>query len=265
MMEAGSPTLPLVARAIETDRNYFELGARIEPLPGADLVLMEGLAAAAPGAVIQRVQPSIVAGLAERWLSEAERALAAAGANIARIDLEDRDGPVDTLFRSAGYEDREELIFARSHGEASTGLVLRKVESDADWDRKRSLHQRISTPPDGHRTSPADWVALERRKCDAGMEAYLAERDGEPVGAIGALRGDGVLRLKNIVVHPAYRRQGIGLGMLGHLGMIGMSRGISEHVVFAVRGEIGELLYRAAGMRMIGSVVEWSKQLRGGD
>ena len=97
------------------------------------------------------------------------------------------------------------------------------------------------------------------------MEAYLVERDGETVGAIGALPGDGVLRLKNIVVHPAYRRQGIGRAMLGYLEATGASRGISDHIVFAVRGEIGELLYRAAGMRVIGSVVEWSKPLGHGD
>jgi hypothetical protein len=49
--------------------------------------------------------------------------------------------------------------------------------------------------------------------------------------------------------------------MLGHLGNVARDRGISEQCVFAVRGEIGELLYRAAGMRVIGSVVEWSKRL----
>jgi ribosomal protein S18 acetylase RimI-like enzyme len=255
----------LLARAIDTDRDYFELGAKLEDLPGAVLAWLPGLEAAAPGAVIQRVDPAIVAAQGEQWLVEAGRALSRVGAATARVYLEERHEPVDALFQSAGYVGREELIFAHSFDAPRPGLVVNRVESDADWDRKLRLHRFISTPPDGHPTSASDWVALERRKCEAGMEAYLVERDGETVGAIGALRGDEVLRLKNIVVHPAYRRQGIGLGMLGHLGMIGASRGISDQVVFAVRGEIGELLYRAAGMREIGSIIEWSKPLRDRD
>ena len=255
----------LLACAIETDRDYFELGAMVEPLPGAVLAWLPGLESAAPGAVIQRVDPAIVAERGKQWLAEAEGALARVGAATARVYLEDRHDRVDALFRSAGYVDREELIFAGSFEAPGPELTLKRVESETDWDRKLRLHQLIATPPDGHPTSASDWVALERRKCEAGMEAYLVERDGETVGAIGALRGDGVLRLKNIVVHPAYRRQGIGLAMLGHLGTTGASRGISDHIVFAVRGEIGELLYRAAGMGEIGSVVEWSKSLGDGD
>jgi ribosomal protein S18 acetylase RimI-like enzyme len=250
-----------LARSIETDRDYFELGARLERLPGAVLAWMPGLASAAPGAVIQRVEEATVAEGAEQWLSRAEQALSDVGAAIARIYLERPNERIDGSFRKAGYVDREELIFANSFGPPAPGLEVRLVENDSDWDRKLRLHELISTPPDGHQTSASDWVALERRKCEAGMEAYLVERDGETVGAIGALRGEGVLRLKNIVVHPAHRRRGVGLAMLGHLGMIASSRGISDQIVFAVRGEIGELLYRAAGMREIGSVVEWSKPL----
>ena len=262
-MTTASPSGPrsFLARSIETDRDYFELGARVERLPGAVLAWMPGLASAAPGAVIQRVDEAAVAEGAGQWLSRAEHALSDVGAAIARIYLEGRHDRIDGPFRKAGYIDREELIFANSFGQPDPGLEVRLVESDSDWDRKLRLHQFIATPPDGHQTSASDWVALERRKCEAGMEAYLVERDGETVGAIGALRGEGVLRMKNIVVHPAHRRQGVGLGMLGHLGTIGMSRGLSDQIVFAVRGEIGELLYRAAGMREIGSVVEWSKPL----
>ena len=252
----------LLARAIETDRDYFELGARTEQLPAAVLAWLPGLESAAPGAVVQRLEPAIVAEQGRRWLVETERALSRVGAAIARVYLEDRHARLDPLFRSAGYVDREELIFAHSFEAPGAGLTLTRVKSEADWDRKLRLHQLISTPPDGHPTSASDWVALERRKCDAGMEAYLVERDGVTVGAIGALRGNGVLRLKNIVVHPGCRRQGIGLGMLGHFGTRPLSQGISEQCVFAVRGEIGELLYRAAGMRQIGSVVEWSKPLK---
>jgi ribosomal protein S18 acetylase RimI-like enzyme len=250
-----------LASAIETDRRYFELGARLERLPGADLAWMPGLASAPAGAVIQRVDPETVLTEGSSWLFRTERALSDLGARTSRIYLDESHDASDHLFRDAGYSKREELIFAHSLGAPKPGLRIVRVESDLDWDRKLELQQSMPTPPDGHSTSALDWIELERRKCDAGMEMYLAEWDGEPVGAIGAMKGDGLLRLKNIAVHPAHRRKGVGLRMLGHLGISARERGISEQCVFAVRGEIGELLYRAAGMRVVGSVIEWSKPL----
>ena len=250
-----------LASAIETDRRYFELGANIEQLSGARLAWMPGLTSAPAAAVIQRVDPETVATEGKPWLSRAEQALSGIGCQMARVYFDRRHAASEQLFRDAGYEEREELIFAHSLGPPEPGLSMARVESASDWDRKLQLQQIMTTPPDGHSTDPADWIALERRKCGAGMEMYLAEIDGEAIGAIGAIRGDGLLRLKNIAVHPSHRRTGVGLRMLGHLGEISRERGISEQCVFAVRGEIGELLYRAAGMRIIGSVIEWSKPL----
>ena len=250
-----------LASAIETDRRYFELGARIEPLPGAELAWMPGLASAPAGAVIQRVEPDAAVAAGPRWLAAAEQALSSVGAQTARIYLDRPNDALDPIFQAAGYEMREELIFCDELAPPEPGLVLRPVESASDWERKLRLQTSMAQPPDGHSTPAPDWVALERRKCEAGMEMYLAEWEGEAVGAIGALAGEGLLRLKNIAVHPAHRRKGVGLRMLGHLGAIARDRGISEQCVFAVRGEIGELLYRAAGMRVIGSVIEWSKRL----
>ena len=264
MPETLADTDAQLASAIETDRRYFELGATIENLPGAQVAWMPGLASAPAGAVVQRVDPGTMMTMGKRWLAKAEEALSDVGARAARIYLDGSHG-ADALFRQAGYSKREELIFSHKLGPPRPGLNMVPVESESDWGRKLRLQQSMPTPPDGHSTSAVDWIALERRKCDAGMEMYLAERDGEPVGAIGAMKGDGLLRLKNIAVHADHRRKGIGLRMLGHLGAIAQGRGISEQCVFAVRGEIGELLYRAAGMRVIGSVIEWSKPLGGSD
>lgn len=258
MPEAMAEPGAHLVSAIETDRRYFELGARLERLPGAVLAWMPDLAATPAGAVIQRVEPEAVGPL---WIAGAEQALTDLGSRTARIYLDRRNDALDPVFQDAGYEKREELIFCDELAPPEPGLRLRPVESDFDWERKLQLQQRMIQPPDGHSTPAHDWIALERRKCEEGMEMYLAEWEGEAVGAIGAMNGNGLLRLKNIAVHPAHRRKGVGLRMLGHLGNIARDRGISEQCVFAVRGEIGELLYRAAGMRVIGSVVEWSKRL----
>lgn len=256
-------TAAVFARAIETERAYFELGAKVERLPGAFLAWIPGLARSPAGAVIHRVEPAVIAALGETWVILAERALADVGAGMARIYCDARGSEADDLLRRAGYSDRDELVLAHLLQEPAPGLSLRPVKSDEDWERKLRLHATMQISPDGHSNRASDWVALERRKCADGMDAFLAEVDGETVGAIGAVWGDGLLRMKNVVVHPAHRRRSIGRALLSHIAAIGRERGVSEQCIFAVKGEAGELLYRAAGMQVVGTQVEWSKQIAG--
>ena len=250
-----------VQRALGTERTYFELGARIEQLPGAIFAWMPGLTASPGGAVVHRVQQEVVASLGQPWIDQAEDAFAAVGAGLARIYVDQRDSAADRAFRAAGYVPRDELVFVHSLPEPSAGVTLRPVVKQEDWSDKLRLHEAVESPPDGHQTSALEWVELEQRKCSAGMEAFLAETDGEVVGAIGAVWGDEILRLKNLVVRPDRRRRAVGQAMICATAAMGKERGIGRQCVFAVRGEAGEFLYRAAGMHVAGIQVEWSKPL----
>lgn len=249
------------ARAIETDRAYFEMGAMVESLPGAKLVWMPGLTASPAGAVIHRVDPAVVGAIGEQWLVEAERALVRVGAGLARIYLDARDPRTDALLRSAGYLDREELVFGHDLPDPPIAMRLHPVRSDEDWERKRQFHQAADSTPDGHSHHAGDWVAMERRKCEHGMEAHWAEIGETIVGMIGLFEGDGVLRLKNLVIHPAYRRRAVATALLSHAAAIGRKLGFSYQCTLAVSGEAGEYLYRAAGMQLIGSQVEWTRRM----
>jgi ribosomal protein S18 acetylase RimI-like enzyme len=251
----------LLARAVETDRIYFELGAALGQLPGATLAWMPGLTRSAAAAVIHRVDPTVVAELGDGWIRQAEQVLHQAEAGLARVYLDARHAGADEVLRRAGYVDRDELVFVHSLPAPPADLQLRPVETAADWIDKARFHETIDETPDGHANGAADWVELERRKCAEGMDAFLAELDGTTVGAIGAIWGDGILRMKNVVVHPAHRRRSVGLGMLSLVAALGRARGISQVCVMAVRGDAGELLYRSAGMQMVGTQVEWSKQI----
>lgn len=262
-VEALPKTTSLLARAIETDRIYFEQGAELKDLGGAILAWMPGLTRSAAAAVIHRVEPAAIVEGGATWLKQAEGAIVATGAALSRIYLDERNEQGDEVLRRAGYVDRDELVFAHSLPDPSIGLVLRPVTTEADWDEKLWFHLAVDETPDGHFNRAADWVALEKRKCAAGMEAFLAELDGEVVGAIGAIWGDGIARTKNIVVHPNYRRRAIGKAMLCSIAALGCRRGVFEQCVMAVRGEAGELLYRSAGMDMVGLQVEWSKPIAG--
>lgn len=253
----GIETSKSLARAIETDRAYFELGARIDALSGAQLAWMEGLAGMPAGAVVQRIEANAPNAV---WLELVERALLGIGAGMARIYP---DYAVDeAVFRNGGYEDRDEVFFtSNSLPTAPPGFALRPLATEQDWQDKLRFHVEAGQTPDSHPNAPADWAELERRKCRHGMEAFLVESEGIAVGAIGAIWFDRLLRLKNVLVHPDHRRRSVGRTMLSLMADLGRARGVSELCVVAVRGEPGERLYRTCGMQMIGTQVEWSKQL----
>ena len=252
---------PALARAIETDRIYFDQGAERTQLDGAVLAWMPGFTASAAAAVIHRVDPELIARRGAAWVAEADAAMADTGAGLARIYLDGRHVEAGEQLRRSGYSERDELVFVGDLPDPPADMVLRAVTSDADWQAKLAFHAAVDETPDGHGNRAAGWVAQERRKCAEGMNAFLIELEGVVVGAIGAVWGQGIVRAKNIVVHPAHRRRTIGKAMLGHIAALGRARGVSEQCVMAVRGEAGELLYRAAGMEMVGFQVEWSKLL----
>lgn len=250
-----------LAGAIESDRRYFEMGARIDRLPGAELAWMPGLSRAPAAVVIHRVVPEVVAAVGPAWAFDAERALRRIGAPMARIYLDRPGTAADSVLHQAGYASRRELVFAGDLRGSVGVMTLRRLRDDGEWRRKLRFHEETPERPDGHNTAASDWVRLERAKCAAGMQAFLAEVDGKTVGAIGLVRSGRLLRMKNIAIHPAFRRRGFGLAMLRSLAALGRSMGLSTQCILAVEGEVGERLYRAAGLDAIGAQVEWSKTL----
>lgn len=251
-------------RAVATDREYFELGADTANLPGAVMAWMPGLSSLPGAAVVHRVDPDVVVARGEGWVEQTEQALAGLGATLARVYVDGSTSAAGPLFRRAGYKGRRELVFVGSLPEPPPEIALEPVATADDWQAKRQLHEAVQAPPDGHGCEAAYWVELERRKCEAGMEMFLARKDGEVIGSAGLLCGESIARIKNIVVHPAHRRRSVGRAILSHIATIGRGRGIARQCILAVEGDPGELLYRACGMHIAGVQVEWSKLLARG-
>jgi ribosomal protein S18 acetylase RimI-like enzyme len=259
----GSGSAPALARALATERRYFEMAAQVRPLPGATLAWMPAHAGSPAAAVIHRADAAAIARLGSAWVDAAQQALADAGIRLARIYLNGSDEAADALLRGAGFTSRRELVFVASLTDAEADLALVAVASEEDWARKRVLHEAADSSPDGHATIAADWVAIERAKCAHGMNCFLAERDGAAIGAVSAIWGEGMLRFKNLVVHPAYRRTAVASALLARLAAFGRQRGYGEQCALALAGESGEKLYRALGMAEVGSQIEWSRCLSG--
>ena len=260
-LPCGPTRAALLAQAIESDRTYFELAAEVGRLAGATLAGVPGLAHSPAGAVVHRVDPDAIADGGAAWIGMAETAMAGIGAGLYRIYLDGPDERADAVLRAAGYVARDELVFLDCLPNPSLDVMLRPVASGIDWAAKLHFHEAADRTPDGHGNGTADWVELERRKCRAGMNAYLAELDGEVVGAVGAIWCGDFVRTKNLLVAPGSRRRGIARAMIGRLAVLGRQRGVSKQCFLAVGGEQGEQLYRSMGMAMIGMQVEWSKPL----
>ena len=251
----------LLTRALETEQTYFELGARLEDLAGAVLAWTPEFVAAPAASVIHRVEPDLIAGRGRDWLAGAESRLVARGIRLARLYLMERHAGMEALLSDAGFACREEIVFAHGLPAPSPLLAFRPVVTEQDWARKQAFHEEVLESPDGHAEGAANLANLERHKCAHGMEAFIGEVEGAVVGVAGAIWGDGIVRIKNLLVHPAFRRQSVATALVAHIATHGRSRGIGEQCLVALKGGAGEMLYRSLGMTDLGSCFEWSKRL----
>ncbi len=262
--EAAGRPVPgpdLLGRALDTERIYFEIGARLEDLAGAVLAWTPAFVAAPAASVIHRLEHDAIAARGPAWLAEAESRLAERGIRLARIYLMARHAALERLLANAGYACREELVFADNLPDPPSRLTFRPVLTEQDWARKRAFHEDVPESPDGHRNHAAAMTGLERHKCAHGMHAFLGEIDDVTVGAVSAVWGDAIVRIKNVVVHPAYRRHSIATELLSHVAALGRTRGIKQQCLVALAGGAGEKLYRTLGMHQAGSCFEWSRRL----
>lgn len=254
----------LALALIESDRSYFELAARIDQFTLGQLCWMPGLNELAASCVVHRIVSDPSSNPSDAWLHEIESSLLARSIPLARIYLDDSIPEIDDLLERNGYKNRCEVGFLspQGHTRAPENIQLRPVLSSQLWDLKLALHGESIEGPDGY-TNQADlWVEMERRKCEAGeMQSYLVYRQSTVVATVGAIVGDGLLRLKNIVVHPKFRRQGIALGIVQHLWQMAESDHGCRLGVFGMEEGKGSKLYRRAGLYSITKQYEWSKTL----
>lgn len=247
---------------IESDRRYFEMAARVESLSVGQMAWMPELTKLAASCVVHRVNLDEISSNVARWVDEVESALKERGVTLARIYLDDYQECVDRVLRDRGYECRTEIGFLadKKTPVVPKHLSLSPVATEQDWQRKQQLHEMAMEGPDGYRNEADLWVRMELRKCQTlQMQSYLVWMDHQVVATVGAIVHDHFLRLKNILVSPAFRRCGIGLATVHLL----WSRAEAEHCcqfgVFGVEGARGSRMYRRAGLSPATRQYEWSR------
>jgi GNAT superfamily N-acetyltransferase len=255
----------LAAALLESDRLYFELGARLEPIDGAMLAWMPGMEWVPAACVVQRVdQECGSADAGRRWVGATVERLRAKGCSVARIYLDAPSPSLEAALAEAGFRRRVEIGYLSASDMDGGGgeVTLRPVQGDVDWATKHRLHAGTDGAADGRVLSGRSWVELERAKCDDGrMRAYLIEVDGAACGALAEIRVEGLLRAKNVFVHPDWRRRGIGAGAMRRMVELARAQGCAGAGIFGVEGRPGNALYRHLGMSPVVERFEWSRSL----
>lgn len=254
--------LDLGRALLETDRRYFELGARRRELTGAEMLWIEGMADLPAAGVIHRVAPADVSDPAA-WVGELTAALLQEGFRYGRLYLDAPREPLESRLAIDGWTMRREpgLVSIAPVPTREPGVELVPVLTNDDWIAKEEVHRADAMRPDGHDAPAPRWVAMEQARVATGeLEAWLVLRDGIACGTVCTMADDVILRNKNLVVHPDHRRTGVGLGVLATLDDMARDRGLVLGT-FSVAGEDGALLYRAADMTVVVEQREWSKPL----
>jgi hypothetical protein len=260
----GDTRTRLVADLIESDVAYFEADADVETLPGARITHMPGLHSIAAGCVVQCLDYEALERSPLAFVDRVEGALRDLGVKSSRIYLHNYSSDVDSALVSRGYQSSVELAIALGAAQpvAGSAVSFRVIESDSDWAEKQRIHEAMGRAPDGHEVHGADWVAMERRKCEAGsMTPYLAFHRGQVVGAVNGAPWKSVLRLKNVFVHSDARLRGMGSAIARQFGPLaaGMDKVAAGAFVLADAAFIN--MYTAAGYEVVAQQTEWCREL----
>ena len=254
---------------LESDRRYFELGATVQEVDGAELAWLPGMESTPAGCVVHRVRPAAAVSGGGRhpaaWVADVTARLRALGCGLARVYLDEPAPALDGALADAGYRRRVEtgfLVEGPLPPVARDDVVLREIVDDDGWDAKAKLHAGSDVAADGHASRSEDWVEFERRKCGTGgMRAFLVVVDGEVCGAVATLEGDGLLRAKNVFVHPDRRREGIAAESLRVLSRRAADLGLAATGIFGVEGRPGAAVYTHLRMAPVIHQFEWSRAL----
>ena len=261
---APSPSthhISLAGTLLESDCRYFEFGAKVRSLDHAKLVHMPGLEELAAGCVVQRIAMLELPDDLDAWIGDVERRVRELGARRPRLYLQTRFLALELALERRGYRRREEFgwLSTTVPAAARSSVLLRPLESEADWRAKVSLHAACGVGPDGHVATPEKWVELERRKAEHGeLKPYLIEQANEICGALALINCGELLRLKNLAVHPAHRGRGVGRQAIRQVFETARRHGKSAVGCFAIARGAGAVLYEHCGFEIVNFQTEWT-------
>lgn len=237
-------------------------------MAGCQIVYMPDLVSLAAGCVVQELRMTEQV-YSVPWLKAVEKKLFSLGCRHSRVYQQYSHGGLERLLLDHGYRRIVEIALLNMldtdprepccAGETKLHLVI----TEEDWSRKLAVHLSLRDGPDGHSSPAANWIDMERRKCEAGyMEPYLVMHEGHVCGAVNLALSERIARLKNLVIAPPWRRNGVGVDAARQIAHLAWKRKRVAAGCFAIANAPSLSLYQKAGFRPVGSQIEWFKRLR---
>lgn len=257
----GLPTpAELAALVVASDERYFSLGAERRELPGLDLHVHHGFTDVAAGLVAvgataapvtaSEVATGLRTAIADLGVP-AVRAYVTKGTPAQRWEVE------RGLRRVAEHRGTEVAMAVPADriGPPHRPLRLEPITTDVGWERKRAVHASDVRAPDGHDVDPDRWVAFERAKADSpSFRPMLLTEEGEVLATVALLVSDDLVRIKNLVIAPGRRHQGLAGELVRTVAEAHPSAVLG---LMAADGSFGYRAYLAAGLREVGRIDEW--------
>jgi len=91
------------------------------------------------------------------------------------------------------------------------------------------------------------------------MNLYFICVGDEICGTVGSIKVNGLLRLKNLMIHSSCRKKGIGRAAVQALRNIAVESNMEAFGCFALINSNGQKTYESAGLSVVAQQTEWIK------
>ncbi len=253
---------------LDSDRRYFRAAAENVQMLGGTFSRMEGLTTLPGGCVFHTITdypPSWA-----EWLERLVAVFRESGSQLARFYLASENDAIERELQRQECRRSREIGYGMRLGlpdgscdpeERIEGIVRRRNEHSEIY---RRLLARTEYSPDGHPMDPVDYADMEDRKVQSGhMVPYLYLNQGRALGAGNLDMYQGFARIKNVLVDPASRGQGIGTALVRKLVQIAAGNEARYIAAFALEDNHSAIgMYRACGFTALCEQFQWTRAIR---
>jgi len=252
---------------MKSEYDYFHSGSHNRKTFAGEISVTPNFELLASGCVLHNIRESDISEDFESWLNAIEVEFRKIGTSLCRFYFSQQSEAQNKILMDRGYDKVTEIGLAVNLDSLksinSSKGELKPILDNGGWKLKKTLYKAAKLGPDGHNMKDGAFSDFEKVKCDAGyMISFLYWKDNKPIGAVSLAIKDEFSRLKNLLVHPDYRGQGIGSEIVMALTKEAKSLGSKTFGVYAVENMNSHKLYLGCGMKEVLRHTEWSKELK---